>query len=68
MSLKIEGKLGNKLIARYMTDGLCIQTEYPSGKKYPAIDVNISWEEWERFVAWVELQRKEEALENTKNP
>ena len=66
MSLKVGERFGDKLIAEYETDGLHIHTEYQSGRNYPPAAIIITWGEWERFVAWVELQRKEEALEKTK--
>jgi len=66
MSLIVGQRFGDKLIAQYKTNGLYIHTEYQSGRNFPPASIIISWEEWERFVAWVELQRKEEALENTK--
>ena len=66
MSLIVGQRFGDKLIAGYRRDGLYMQTKFQSGKNFPSTPVIISWEEWERFVAWVELQRKEQALKNTK--
>jgi hypothetical protein len=68
MFLKVAEKYGDKLIAEYQTDGLRMHTEYLSGRNFPEVPVPINWEAWERFVAWVDLQRKEEALERTKKP
>lgn len=66
MRLIVGEQFGDKLIAQYDTDGLRIHTKYQSGRNFPSIAVTIGWQEWERFVAWVELQRKEDALKNTK--
>ena len=55
-------RFGEKLEARYSNTGIKLQFEYPSGKNFPSLSLNLSWAQWERFIAWVELQRKEEAL------
>jgi len=68
MSLIVGQRFGDKLIAQYKADGLYIHTEYQSGRNFPPGAIIISWKEWERFVAWVDLQRKEEALENSRKP
>jgi len=52
-----------KLKAHYSNTGVTLQFEYPSGKHYPSLSLYLSWAQWERFIAWVELQRKEHALE-----
>lgn len=56
---------GEKLEARYSNTGVKLQFEYPSGKNYPSPSLHLSWAQWERFIAWVELQRKEQALKET---
>jgi len=66
MTLVVCEGFEKELVAEYETSGLCIQTRYASGKNFPRDSIIMSWEEWERFVAWVELRRKEEALEKTK--
>ncbi len=39
---------------------------YDSGREFPCAGIYVSPQEWDRLVAWVELQRKEEALQETK--
>ena len=51
------------LEARCSNTGITLQFKYPSGKHFPSISLRLNWVHWERFVAWVELQRKEQALE-----
>ena len=46
----------------YSSEGLIIWMEYESGYKFPWFHLPVSWAQWERLVAWVELQRKEQAL------
>lgn len=62
ISLIVSKGFEKELIAEYETDGLHIQMSYASGKNFPRDSIIISWVEWERFAAWVEFQRKEEAL------
>ena len=45
--------------AHYSSTGVILQFEYPPGKHYPSFSLNLNWAQWERFTAWVELQRKE---------
>jgi hypothetical protein len=66
MYLTVGQRFGDELVAGYRGDGLHIQMKFQSGKNFPSTPIIISWEEWERFVAWVELQRKEQALKDTK--
>ncbi len=54
-----------KLKAHYSNTGVNLQFEYPSGKNFPSLSLHLSWAQWERFIAWVELQRKEQALKET---
>ena len=39
---------------------------YDSGRNFPWAPLYLSWAKWDRLVAWVELQRKEEALKEAK--
>ncbi|MCJ7743721.1 MAG: hypothetical protein MUO99_04080 [Dehalococcoidales bacterium] len=61
-------QFGETLMAYYLDTGLNLQFTYESGRHFPSISLNLDWVEWERFVAWVELQRKEHALEKAKKP
>ena len=54
-----------KLKAHYSNTGVTLQFEYPSGKHYPSFSLHLSWAQWERFIAWVELQRKEQVWKET---
>ncbi len=54
------------LNASCSSTGVTLQFEYPSGKHFPSFSLHLNWAHWERFVAWVELQRKEQALEEAK--
>jgi hypothetical protein len=67
MSLIVGQRFGNKLIAGYSVNGLYMHMKYKSGKNLPANPIIINWEEWERFVAWVEFQQREKALEKANN-
>ncbi len=51
-----------KLEARSSNTGITLQFAYPSGMHFPSVPLRLSWAQWEKFVAWVELQRKEQAL------
>ena len=46
--------------------GLNFSIEYDSGFTFPWSGQSVSWAEWERIVAWIELQRKEAALRESK--
>lgn len=65
LSLKV-GKTfwGETLKADCLSTGITLQFEYESGKHFPADSLHLNWKQWERFVAWVELQRKEQALKD----
>ncbi|MBL7125686.1 MAG: hypothetical protein ISS58_00570 [Dehalococcoidales bacterium] len=39
---------------------------YDSGRNFPFGSLWVTAREWDRLVAWVELQRKEEALKEAK--
>ena len=67
LSLEV-GKTGwnETLCADYSNSGINLQFKYPSGKHFPSFSLKLNWAEWERFVAWVELQRKEQALRENK--
>ncbi len=56
-------KFGERLKANYLPSGLTLQFAYTSGKHFPSPALTLSWEEWDRLVAWAELQRKEQALQ-----
>ena len=58
-------RFGGKLKAHYVNTGVTLQFEYPSGTHYPSFPLVLSWAQWERFITWVELQRKEQALKET---
>jgi hypothetical protein len=54
------------LNASCSSTGVALHFKYPSGKHFPSFSLLLNWAHWERFVAWVELQRKEQALEESK--
>ena len=48
----------------YFSDGkVRFRMEYDSGYNFPWQGIWFNQTEWERLVAWVELQRKEEELQ-----
>ena len=39
---------------------------YDSGREFPCAGIYVKQAEWDRLVAWIELQRKEETLREAK--
>lgn len=62
--LSIPTDWGHELGVQYSTKGPGFQFIYVKGNNYPPGAAVISWQQWDRLVAWVDLQRKEEALKN----
>lgn len=50
----------------YSSGGLVVRIEFESGYSVPWDGHSLDWAEWERLVAWIELQRKEEALQRSR--
>ena len=50
------------LKAFYSNNGISLYFKYKSEREFPSPHCIINWAEWDRFVAWVEWQRKEDAL------
>lgn len=60
------GQFGETLKADCLADGLLFHIKYPSGKEFPSpFRCRATWAEWDYLVAWVELQRRENALSPT---
>ena len=55
------------LKATCLDDGISLYFRYESGREFPSPHCVVNWAEWERFVAWVEWQRKEDALKKGKS-
>lgn len=50
------------LRVNYAAGSVVFSVVYDSGRRFPFDSLWVSPEKWDRLVAWVELQRKEEAL------
>lgn len=61
-NLDVARQFGHTLKVGYSTEGLGFHFRYESERDFPWTPVVVNWTEWDRLVAWVELQRKEEAL------
>lgn len=57
---------GHTLRVNYSTKGLGVYFRYESNRDFPWAPVVLNWAQWDWLVAWVELQRKEEALQEGK--
>ncbi len=64
--LNVASQYDYTLKSLYTPVGLSVHVRYDSTREFPSPHIIIGWEEWDRFVAWVELHRKEEALEKYK--
>jgi len=51
------------LKVNYAAGSVGFNVVYDSGRRFPWSSLWVSPQKWDRLVAWVELQRKEEALE-----
>lgn len=57
--LGIPTDMGHTLNVEYSAKGPGFNFTYPESKKdFPFTFAVISWAEWDRLVAWVELHRK----------
>lgn len=65
-TLDVATHRGHTLRVDYHTQGLGVCFRYLSQRFFPWTPARVNWAEWDRLVAWVELQRKEEALGETK--
>jgi len=62
-TLDVKKSWQTTLRVNYSAGRLRFRMEYDSGYNFPWAGIYLSQPEWDRLVAWVELQRKEEALE-----
>jgi len=54
------------LRVKYSAGSVGFSVVYDSGREFPWAGIYASQAKWDRLVAWVELQRKEEALKKAK--
>lgn len=60
--IDVAKRYGRTLKVNCSGGGLAFRIEYDSGATYPRNWLSVNWAQWERLVAWVELQRKEQVL------
>ena len=60
MQLEVAKGGRSTLVVSWNPKFIHVRLAYHSGLNY---EISISQEQWDRLVAWVELQRKEKALE-----
>lgn len=65
-SLNITKSWNATLRVEYSSGGVRFSVVYDSGREFPWAGIYVSQARWDRLVAWVELQRKEEALQEAK--
>jgi len=61
VALEVTKGSQSKLMVAWYPASIRLWLAYDSGLNY---EIYVSQEEWDRMVAWVELQRKEEALKS----
>lgn len=61
-SIDVTKSLDATLRASYSARSIRFSVVYDSGREFPAFGIYVNQPKWDRLVAWVELQRKEEAL------
>ena len=64
-TLDVKKSWNTTLRVYYSAGKVRFRMEYDSGYNFPWNGIYLSQVEWDRLVAWVELQRKEEALQET---
>lgn len=65
-TLNVTKSLDATLRVNYSAGTVGFSVVYDSGREFPWAGIYVSQAKWDRLVAWVELQRKEEALKEAK--
>jgi len=65
-TLDVAKQWDRTLKVNYSGGRVTFSVVYDSGREFPWAGLDISQAAWDRLVAWVELQRKEETLKEAK--
>ncbi len=62
-TLNVAKQYDATLKAQYTSGLVTLSIVYESGREFPWSGMSLNKAKWDRLVAWIELQRKEEALQ-----